>query len=308
MSRESSIATEAVTPADAAVSCLLCAGTGHERLFTKFGYDLLRCRGCALIFVGNPPPDDAVEAFYSADQDYHTELFDPEGHGFRRMQRIAERHLRILRKSVPHGAGLRLLDIGCSTGLFLNAARADGYALRGVELSAQSAAFARAHFDLDVHAGDLESAGLEPESFNVITLFDVIEHMPDPLAGLQAIRALLKPGGLLLQSTPNIDGLFPRLSYPVANLVDYWPHPEPPHHLFQFSVKTLKALTARAGFSPCRTDQTRIGLDYSFGTPKSWKVSPKLVPYAMLFAPAAIVGPWIGMGDWFYLAARKPAG
>ncbi len=109
-----------------------------------------------------------------------------------------------------------------------------------------------------------------------------------------------------MQSTPNIDGLFPRLSYRLAHRLDYWPHPEPPHHLYQFSAATLSALTRKAGYEIVRADQTRIQLGYSFGGPASWKASPKLLAYAALFAPSAVIGPWFGLGDWLYLAARRP--
>ncbi len=148
--------------------------------------------------------------------------------------------------------------------------------MRGAELSPVTAAFAREHFALDVTAGSWRDAGIAEGSLDVVTLFDVIEHMPDLLNEPRGIRRMLKPGGLLLQSTLNIDGLFPKVSQPFADLLDYWPHPEPPHHLYQFSVRTLSELDRQGRVRARRVDQTRIGLDYSFGTPKHWRVSKKL--------------------------------
>lgn len=293
------------TPAAGLAPCNLCGSSARRLLFRKDGFDLVECGECGLAFVANPPSDAEVAGFYDGAGDYHSELLDPRDPGFQRMRGIARKHLKVLLKSVPDPQRLKLLDIGCSNGLFLAKARAAGFSVRGVELSPMTAEFARSHFALDVFRGSWRDADIPECSLDVITLFDVIEHMPDPLAELRGIRKLLKPGGLLLQSTPNIDGLFPRVSQPFARMLDYWPHPEPPHHLYQFSVRTLSELTARAGFVPGRVDQTRIGLDYSFGTPRHWRVSKKLVPYALAFAPFAIVGPWIGRGDWFYLAARK---
>ncbi len=287
------------------LACTLCGKHGTRPLFSARGYDLVACRHCGLAFLSNPPGGAEVEALYT-DPDYHGALLDPANPTFERMRATARQHLRFLRRSVAEGAGLKLLDVGCSSGLFLDEARQSGFEVHGAELSASTAAFAREHFGLSVHSGDWRDAGHADASFDVITLFDVIEHLPDPLAELVAIRRLLKPGGLLLQSTPDIDGLFPRLSYLLARRLDYWPHPEPPHHLFQFSRRTLGALTEQAGYVDPRADQTRIGLDYSFGTPFDWKRSPKMLPYAVLFAPSAIIGPWIGMGDWLYLAARRP--
>ena len=293
--------------AEPLLACNLCGGVEHRHLFRKRDFELVRCTSCGLAFVANPPRADQVAGLYSAAADYHGALLDPTDPGFAAMRRIARQHVTMLRRSVRAPQGLRLLDIGCSSGLFLDEARAEGFEVFGAELSADTAAFARRHFGLDVHPGDWRAAGHEDGSFDVITLFDVIEHVSDPLGELRAVRRLLKPGGLLLQSTPNIDGLFPRLSYRLADRLDYWPHPEPPHHLYQFSDHTLTEMTERAGYEVLRLDQTRIQLGYSFGTPASWRKSPKLLAYAALFAPVAAIAPWLGMGDWIYLAARKPA-
>jgi 2-polyprenyl-3-methyl-5-hydroxy-6-metoxy-1,4-benzoquinol methylase len=288
------------------VNCNLCGSSERVHLFTKFGYDLVECRNCGLTFVGNPPDPEAMLRMYSAQADYHNELLDPESSSSRKMRKIAQQHIRMLRKSVLGSRCLKLLDIGCSSGLFLDEARKTGFSVEGVELSPDTAESARKNFGLTVHTGTLDAAGFADETFDVITLFDVIEHLSDPLGELRKIRRLLRPGGVLLQSTPNIDGLFPRLSYKLAQRIDYWPHPEPPHHLYQFSVRTLTAMVKRAGLEPERVDQTRIQLGYSFGNIESWKVSPKLMAYAALFAPSAIIGPWIGRGDWLYMAGRRP--
>jgi 2-polyprenyl-3-methyl-5-hydroxy-6-metoxy-1,4-benzoquinol methylase len=286
-----------------AVHCNLCGGQDHAHLFTKQGYLLVRCRGCDLAFIANPPDAAAITALYTAKAAYHDELLDPATPAFERMRAIARQHVAMLRRSTGAQEGLKLLDIGCSTGLFLDEVRKAGFDAFGAELSPETSAFARDHFGLPVHTGDWRDAGHADALFDVITLFDVIEHLSDPVAEIAAVRRLLKPGGVLLQSTPDIDGLFPRLSYKVAKLVDYWPHPEPPWHLYQFSRATLSAMTEQAGYRITRADRTMIGLDYSFGTPASWKASPKLLPYALAFAPVALLGNWIGQGDWLYLAA-----
>lgn len=285
--------------------CKLCGTHDHHLLFRKAGYDLVSCRSCGLAFVANPPSLADIEALYTDNSGYHAALTDPTHPTFARVHEVARQHMRFLHRSVPDCRGLKLLDIGCSNGLFLNEARKAGIEVYGAEISSLTAGFARDHFDLNVHCGDWRDAGHAEGSFDAITLFDVIEHLPDPLSELVALRRLLKPGGLLLQSTPNIDGLFPRMSFLLTPWVDYWPHPEPPHHLYQFSLRTLRRLTKKAGLSISRADQTRIPLDYSFGTPTVWKKSPKMLAYAILFAGSAIVGPWLGMGDWLYLASRN---
>ncbi len=285
---------------------LLCNCCGSDRagpLFTKNGYRLVRCEDCNLAYIANPPDEAAIAALYTARSDYHTRLLDPASDEFSRMARIARQHIAMLRKFSSDLAGKRVLDIGCSSGLFLAEAKRAGMETHGAELSPETALFAAEHFGLEVHPGDWREAGYAPGSFDVITLFDVIEHLPDPMAELRAIRPLLRPGGLLLQSTPDIDGLFPRLSYKLAHRLDYWPDPEPPYHLFQFSQATLSEMLERAGYRAGDARHVSMPLGYSFGTPESWKISPKLVPYAALFAPVALLGEWLGQGDWLYLGA-----
>lgn len=288
----------------AIMSCNSCGSIDAAPLFTKNGYHLVRCTACDLAYIANQPNAAQIAELYTAKTDYHTRLLDPASEEFARMAKVARQHLRMLRKFRDDLTGLRVLDIGCSSGLFLAEARQAGMDAHGAELSPETAHFAAEHFGLPVHPGDWRDAGYAPASFDVITLFDVIEHLPDPMAELRAILPLLKPGGLLLQSTPDIDGLFPRLSYKLAAKLDYWPHPEPPHHLYQFSAKTLSAMLGQAGYRAGAAQRISMPLGYSFGTPESWRISPKLLPYAALFAPTAILGEWIGQGDWLYLGAE----
>ena len=286
-----------------APACYGCGGTRCRHLFTDKGYDLVECVDCGLAFLANPPNAEGVAALYVADDEYHGALASEEDATVNMMRRTARQHLRFLRNSVPDPQGRTLLDIGCSTGLFLDEARRAGFVVSGAEISPKSGRVARDRLGLDVHIGDWRTAGYADGQFDIITLFDVIEHLPDPVGELVALRRLLKPGGVLLQSTPDIDGLFPRVSQRFAQSLGYWPHPEPPYHLFQFSKRTLTELTRRAGYMPLRADQTRIWLDYTFGTPDTWRVSPKMMAYALAFAPIAYVAPWVGRGDWLYLAA-----
>ncbi|KLI63894.1 class I SAM-dependent methyltransferase [Aurantiacibacter marinus] len=289
----------------APVRCNLCGSNRHRHLFAKRDYDLVRCQDCDLAYIANPPDQQGIKAIYTASSSYHDRLLDRSSQEFATQSAIAEQHLAMMRHFRTDLAGLKVLDIGCSSGIFLDTARSAGMETFGAELSPETSAFARGEFGLHVHHGDWRDAGYADGSFDVVTLFDVIEHLPDPAGELVAIRRLIKPGGLLLQSTPDIDGLFPKASYPLAKTLDYWPHPEPPHHLFQFSQATLTAMVEKAGFTVAGARHTAIDLAYTFGTPQSWKASPKMLAYAALFAPVAIIGNWLGKGDWLYLGATR---
>lgn len=285
-------------------ACNLCGETAHRPVFSTKGYELVECAACGLAYIANQPDDAELARIYSGGEGYHAALKDPASPQWAAIARTARAHMKFMGR-VP-GKG-RLLDVGCSTGQFLNLARQAGYAVSGVEFSDDSRAFAAGHFGLDVEAGSIHDTVLAAGSLDIVTMFDVIEHVRDPLADMRAAWQLLRRGGWFVLSTPNIDGLFPRLSRPLAGWLDYWPHPEPPYHLYQYSVRTLVASLERAGFEIGPVAHRRIPLGYTFGAPATLARSPKRAAYAALFAPFALAGPWIGQGDWFYLAARKPA-
>lgn len=267
------------------------------------GYDLVECTECRLAYIANPPSAEELTEIYSANASYHADLQTPGSKLWERMAGIARNHLSFVQSMASGG---KLLDVGCSTGQFLDQARGKGFDVAGVEFSESSAGFARAHFGLSVEQGSIHASQQLAESFDLVTMFDVIEHVPDPASDMAQAFSLLKPGGWFVLSTPNIDGLFPRLSYKLAHKLDYWPHPEPPYHLYQFSIRTLSAMLEKAGFAPGPVRHSNIDLAYTFGTPTTLARMPKRLAYALVLAPLVKLGPLIGQGDWFYLAARKP--
>lgn len=286
---------------------LPCNACGHDRfraLLRKDGYDLVRCAACGLICVANPPTDEERARIYSFESGYHVSL-DADRASVAFHTREAASNLRMLRR---HARGGRLLDIGCSTGLFLAAARGIGWTGQGLEYSPDSSRIARELHGLDVRTGELRPDTFAPESFDVVTLWDVIEHLPDPHATLRLIWRVMAPGGLLILKTPNADGLYPRASLRLAARLGFWGHAEPPGHLYQFSVRTLTRMAERAGFSVVNVHHGRIPLSYSFGGVRGWFRSAKWAAYCALFMPLAWAGPFLRLGDDQILVLRKAAG
>jgi 2-polyprenyl-3-methyl-5-hydroxy-6-metoxy-1,4-benzoquinol methylase len=199
----------------------------------------------------------------------------------------------------------RLLDIGCSAGFFLKVARDFGWETCGLEISEDTAAIATQRYGLQVIVGSLQESTFPPGYFDVVTLWDVLEHLQDPKKTLSIINQILTTDGIVVISTPNIDGLFPRLSYKVAKVINFWRHPEPPRHLFQFSKKTLGRLLERTGFAMSQVRDERIPIGYTFGSPKELIRDPKRLAYSLIFAPAALAGPLLHSGDTLIAVASK---
>ncbi|HPD13598.1 MAG TPA: class I SAM-dependent methyltransferase [Planctomycetota bacterium] len=239
-----------------AAGCPLCAGSERRLLVTKNGCDVVRCRGCGLVHVWPQPPREALEALYSSGE-YHTEVNEAE------RRRTFARRLREIEALAP--ARGRLLDVGCSKGYFIEAARASGWQATGVEVNRRAVEEARAR-GLDVRPGDLSGQGFGDASFDAVTLFDVLEHVGDPRALLAECRRLLRPGGLLVVTTPDVGGLVPRVTYGLFALtLGAWGHPTPPGHLVEFSRRTLRRALAEAGFEVVRERSEHIPVAYAAG-------------------------------------------
>lgn len=193
---------------------------------TRRTFAIVRCFDCGLIFT-NPMPDlrsayrDGVDPVYQASE---------------RQRRETARHvLQSIRQHAPEGK--RLLDVGCNTGLFLDEA-AHSFEVEGVELSRWAAGQAsRRH---KVHTVPVSELPVTSQ-FDVVTLFGVIEHFDDPLRELRAIARVLKPGGLFVIYTGDVDAWLPRLFGK-----RWWWYQG--MHLHYFSSRTLGLMLGRAGF------------------------------------------------------------
>lgn len=140
-------------------------------------------------------------------------------------------------------AGSTLLDVGSGEGRFLARMRGLGWKVQGVESDGRAVEVARRNHGLEVVEADIAEANLPEGAFDVVTLRHVLEHVPDPVALLTGVHRTLRPGGLLVLLTPNVDSLGHRL------LGEGWRGLEPPRHLYLFSKRTLATSVQRAGFS-----------------------------------------------------------
>ena len=230
------------------VSCNFCSSTAYETLFTgpdlllkKDGaFTLVRCDECGLIYQN--PRLNEVELAPHYPEDYHPFHTDsPED----RVAELSEQHdmTRRFKRVMNHaGQAGKILDVGCATGQFLNQMATQGWSAVGVEPSEFAAEYARQTFGLDVRTTLLEDAGFAADEFDALTMWDVFEHVTDPLATLTECERILKPGGLVVLHLPNPECVEARAFGP------NWLGWDQPRHLHLFSVQMIKKYFARTGF------------------------------------------------------------
>jgi 2-polyprenyl-3-methyl-5-hydroxy-6-metoxy-1,4-benzoquinol methylase len=148
-----------------------------------------------------------------------------------------------LRWLAPHARGGTLLDVGAATGAFVAEALAAGFAAWGIEPTPAFARQAQTLTGVYVREGTLEDAALEDAALDVVTMWHVLEHVPDPLVQLERLRGALRPGGVLALEVPNYGSQVARRQRAA------WPSLEPEVHVNQFAPATLRAALERTGFT-----------------------------------------------------------
>jgi 2-polyprenyl-3-methyl-5-hydroxy-6-metoxy-1,4-benzoquinol methylase len=222
-----------------------CPVCGSHRLRPLRAYArayLVRCSDCGLTFSDRFPTDAELEEHY-----------DDYGHAWIDSPITRRRYRELLALLAPHRRLGRLLDIGCGAGFFLEEARAQGWEAHGNEYSRHAIEVARAK-GLEVVHGPITETTYPPASFDVITAFEVFEHVRDPAEESALIARLLRPGGVLYCTTPNFNSLSRRLLRARWNVIEY------PEHLVYYTPATLTRWLAGAGLQPVSVTSSGISL------------------------------------------------
>jgi 2-polyprenyl-3-methyl-5-hydroxy-6-metoxy-1,4-benzoquinol methylase len=214
-------------------SCPLC---GSDQLALRWevnGYPIASCGNCSLLFVQKIVSPDELALHYATSKDptYDEDNLECLSYYYRRLRKVIEKH---------HPGEGRLLDVGCSGGWFFD--EMTGWECYGNEIESSYANRARERHGGRIFPGSFEDYPVRSEFFDVITLQDVFDHMPNPIATLEKCRDMLKPKGLLAVKVHNISCLYAKLSgrnfYAIV----------PPSHLFYYDKSTLQAILDKAGF------------------------------------------------------------
>ncbi len=271
-------------------------------LYRKWRFTVVRCDTCRLVYIGEYPSYADLEAVYSDSFFDLGEKFQVKTAG-PMYANILERIAALM--ALPEIGTERWLDVGCATGGFIAAASDVAQTVDGVEFSSWAAGQARTLTDAHVQAGDFLDAAAVAGSYDVVTMWDYLEHVVDPMANLRKTFEVLKPGGYLSLSTGNVESLVARIAG------RYWHLMTPPEHLFFFSPDTVTRALREAGFEivSVRRPGKRVPLDFMM-----WKVALLFLPRASVAARRwgarlrlGKVAPRINFFDIMTVTARRPA-
>jgi len=225
------------------VSCPCCRGSDARQIMTKNSFSLCQCSECATIYANPRFSQEMLDDYSSREKRLNyaniineigaadlrkKEIFSPRA-------RLTESMLSKLGKEMRDS---RLLDIGCASGQFLSLFDKDrGPEIYGVEASSDLAVLAQQAVPwANILALSFEDCEFEPGFFDVITIWEVLEHIFDPFNLMVKVKELLKPGGILLLSVPNIDGFDIQVLWDKGNAFS------PPSHLNYYRKSTIEKL------------------------------------------------------------------
>jgi 2-polyprenyl-3-methyl-5-hydroxy-6-metoxy-1,4-benzoquinol methylase len=241
-------------------SCIVCKGHAFIPYLKSQKYSITRCLTCGLRFLEPQPTAKELAALYS--QDYFISQ-NAGVRGYSEYVSEASNHRRTFRnrlRLLPRPErGSSLMDLGAATGFFVEQARLAGWDAQGIEPSAWASRHARETLGQPVFTGTLGEAQVPESSFDVVTMWEVIEHLPDPRTLLAGVTSILKPGGYLALSTPDAGSFVARL---FGKRWLGWR--KIPEHLFFFDFPTLNRLLVDTGFEVLKRRYVSITVDAEF--------------------------------------------
>lgn len=245
--------------------CPVCGGTFgrvvYEHIADPLGrrqqYSLRRCSFCGHVSTNPIPAPDILSEYYPAT--YYSYV-EPTDEGFsgrvkrwlsqaaneplgRVARSFLRKHIAILPARSHSG---NLLDMGCGNGKFLSFMRGVGWKTYGTDISPQAVEAARGNGH-QVSCGDVRQAGFPDNFFDLITLNNVLEHVYDPIATLQELYRILRPGGELIVCVPNFD------CYERQVFGKHWDPLKIPVHFQHFNSNSLTLALVTASFAPFLT-------------------------------------------------------
>jgi SAM-dependent methyltransferase len=235
-------------PDFAEIDCPVCGCGKRRRLFIatdlnwgKIGtFTYEKCVQCGLVYENPRPAGTTLDRFYPPA--YGGLLNSVDAEAEKRIASGVNRYRAgVIRRHLSIGS---LFDVGCGSGFFMEHMRREGWQVAGIDSSAEHVRFAQDQLQLQrVTRGAWPEPSDRLEKYDIVSMFHVLEHMPDPLRAVSAAQMHLKPSGLLVIETPNIE------SWPARLFCRNWVTLDAPRHLVLFSLSTLRRCLETTGFA-----------------------------------------------------------
>lgn len=230
--------------------CPVCGQTVFSKVMTCTdhyatgeSFDLCRCAKCGFMFTQNVPVESEIGRYYES-PDYishsntHKGLMNSVYHWVRRYMLTQKARLVARSSNLVCGS---ILDIGTGTGYFINKMKEDGWKVSAIEKSPKAREFAKEHFGINVKTPDYLFS-IKDSSFDVITLWHVMEHLEQLDRTWDTINRILKDSGVLIVAVPNCD------SYDAQKYKELWAAYDVPRHIWHFSPLTINSIGKKHGF------------------------------------------------------------
>ncbi len=228
--------------------CPVCGGVATELFLackdhtvSKSSFEIVECKNCGFAYTSPRPIESELGKFYESEE-YISHSNTSKGIVSNLYQRV-RKHTLAKKLELINSVGKKgaLLDIGCGTGEFLNTMKSGGWETIGIEPSPSARKQGVENYNLDVRE-EKELENFPPNSFNVITMWHVLEHVPHLLERVQKLKDLLKYDGVLIIAVPN------RNSHDAKHYGEYWAAYDVPRHLYHFRAQDMRTLMGVVGF------------------------------------------------------------
>jgi 2-polyprenyl-3-methyl-5-hydroxy-6-metoxy-1,4-benzoquinol methylase len=225
------------------VPCPSCGGSRSRLFLPCDGFQFVKCSACSLVYQNPRPVFDDLRRRYGGDY-FSYELSNEAT--FYRLMRLGMADVEFAARTAGLPSPRTFLDIGCATGMLIEAMKAEGWNARGVDVCRESAEYGMKHRGVEIFVGTLEEARFPDGAFSVVHFSHLIEHVPDPRGFLREVKRIIAPGGFAVITTPNVDGFQARLFRAAwrSAIAD---------HLVLFSRRTLGRMLADEGYEVRRS-------------------------------------------------------
>lgn len=289
-----------------AVVCYLCGSSSGRTLVDDPPFRVVLC-ACGLAYTTPRIRADRIHELYG---DEYFASRRGEEFGYSCYAEELEGHLKSFRKKAArirrHQPTGRVLEIGCAAGAFLAVMRDAGHEVTGLEISPAMIETGRHTLGLnDLRQGTLEDSVFEENAFSIVALFDVVEHVPDPVGLLRRCGRLLREDGLLVVQTQNVDSWARRI------LGRRWPHYKQLEHIYHFSPRTIADVLSRAGFTVVENTRRAAGKFVSFADIAQRAHRVGRIPRWMCWPLRALGNRFIYLNlldEMLVMARRSPSG